>query len=110
MMGFADQRMGNLMENRVVDLLGRGVLGKFIRQGDHLRTILTTARPFAAVIELKTPQREVILLQELARLLGNRVDLCCRTRHSGGGASCHLLQDCIRNAILSPPTMLLNGP
>ena len=63
MMGFADQRMGDLMEQRVVDLLCRGVLGKFIRQGDHQRAILTTTRPFAAVIELETPQREVMLLQ-----------------------------------------------
>ena len=31
MMGFADQRMGDLMEKRVVDLLCGGVLGKFIR-------------------------------------------------------------------------------
>ena len=62
MMGFADQRMRDLMENRVVDLLGWGVLGKFIRQGDHLRAILTTARAFATVIELEIPQREVMLL------------------------------------------------
>jgi len=75
MMGFADQRMRDLMEKRVVDLLCRGVPGKFIRQGDHLRVILTTARACAAVIELETPQREVMLLQQLARLLGNRAQL-----------------------------------
>ncbi len=74
-MGIADERMRDLMENRVVDLLGWGVLGKFIRQGDHLRAILTTTRAFAAVIELETPQREVMLLQQRARSLSNRVEL-----------------------------------
>jgi len=70
MMGLTHERVGNFVKNRVQDLFLWGILRKFVRQRNHLCPILTTPSTFPTVIEVKTPQRQLMILQKFARTLG----------------------------------------
>ena len=58
--GLPHQRVGDLMQERVVNRLVCSSSGVRVGEGDDLRTIVATARAFRGVIKLETPTLELV--------------------------------------------------
>ncbi len=68
---FAHKRVGNFMQQRIMNLFVGHVPGVIVGHCDDVFIVLTTAGPPRSIIELKTPVRQPMLPKQALGLFGN---------------------------------------
>lgn len=93
----ADERMGNLVKYRVPDLVSGCFKTKEARQADHSDVVSAASGLSGSVVELKTPTRKAVSLDESFRQPGNFQK---PLPISPSGIGCNRFKQCVRHPIV----------